>query len=129
MPREYRDSLDDAFGRTRLMTQTAYPYVVDGTILNDRLTDDSTPAAVTLSPNAAGRKLLSRPITDIRENDGLISFRFISSADAIHEATTWERLGRSVAYYDLQGRRLTNPAPGTLCVARYPDGTIKKVFR
>ena len=129
VPREYRDSLDDAFGRTRLMTQTAYPYVVDGTILNDRLTDDSTPAAVTLSPNAAGRKLLSRPITDIRENDGLISFRFISSADAIHEATTWERLGHSVAYYDLQGRRLTNPAPGTLCVARYPDGTIKKIFR
>lgn len=131
LPAVYKDSVDDAFGRIRLMTRLAYPYVEEGIILNDRLTDDSTPAAVTLSPNASGLYLLSRPITDIREADGLVSFRFMDSESAISETmiNTPPSTGVFPSYFDLLGRRLTNPAPGTLCIARYADGTIKKIVR
>ena len=48
-----------------------------GTTGNDRLTDESLPAATLFNANADGRYFMGKPITDIAETaDGLISFSF-----------------------------------------------------
>ena len=54
------------------LTGDPYP----GSKTNTSLTDTSTPAATLYSNNSNGKKLLSRPIEDIVEKDGLISFKF-----------------------------------------------------
>ncbi len=55
---------------------------------NDRLTDDSTPAAKLYNANTDGRKFLGKPITDIRQNpDGTVSFRFMNPPASITSVT------------------------------------------
>jgi len=56
----------------------AYPY---GT--NNALTDTSTPAAVLWHENISGEKLMSKPITDIAVEDGLVSFSFMASPSGV----------------------------------------------
>ncbi len=68
---------------------------------------------------------MGKPITQIRENNGLISFHFSDSPDAI---TTVSPDAIPVAIYDLQGHLVTTPSRG-IYIVRYSDGTIKKVFR
>lgn len=44
---------------------------------NDALTDESTPAATLYNDNTDGRKYMGKPITDIMEAEGLITFNFM----------------------------------------------------
>ena len=50
-----------------------------GTKRNTKLTDSSTPAATLYNANADGKKLMGKPITDITESMGTISFSFNKS--------------------------------------------------
>src|SRR5574344_22558 len=59
-----------------VMANFAYPYVVDGEIVNDSLTDESLPAADVFNYNLHDTNKLNQPVTSIRENEGKISFRF-----------------------------------------------------
>ncbi|MBR3433017.1 MAG: M6 family metalloprotease domain-containing protein [Bacteroidaceae bacterium] len=47
-----------------------------GTEGNTALTDSTRPAAMLYHPDYMGRKLMGKPVTDIAETDGLISFVF-----------------------------------------------------
>ena len=88
---------------------TPYPWSTDSTaFVNDRLTDDSTPAATTFQVNKEGEKFLSKAITNIRVNDdGLISFDFMGGdPNAIREAGSRQTAVGQGFYYDLQGRRI-----------------------
>lgn len=130
---EYKSFLYDDEGRSRIMTGTAYPYVLDGTVMNDCLTDDSTPAAVLRNPNVSGEKLLSKPVTDIRENNGLVSFHFMAPTSLVSSLSGDKTI---VAVYDLYGRQLSSlpvslspSLPASLYIIRYSDGTVKKIQR
>ena len=57
----------------------ADPY--PGTSANTSLTDDSTPAATLYNANSNGTYYLSKPITDITESDGNISFALNGAID------------------------------------------------
>ena len=54
-------------------TGDTYP----GTSRNTSLTDESTPAATLFNANSDGRKFLGKPVTEIAENEGQISFTFM----------------------------------------------------
>ena len=115
----------DDDGRNLRLPNTAYPYTdVEGGI-HDALTDDTMPAAMLFNKNANGTLLMGKPIKEIREIDGRISFKFYESNAA--GISTVQADSRPVACYDLQGRRITQPASGVYIV-RYHDGTTKKVF-
>ena len=49
-----------------------------GTKMNTSLTDTSSPAAKLFNANKDGRYYMGKPITDIAENNGLISFTFMN---------------------------------------------------
>lgn len=51
-----------------------------GTSNNTSLTDTSAPAATLFNANTDGRKYLGKPVTEIAENNGLISFTFMGGA-------------------------------------------------
>jgi hypothetical protein len=36
---------------------------------------------------------------------------------------------RTGLYYDLHGRRIASPAPASISIVRFSDGTVKKVIR
>ena len=110
-------------GRNIALSGSAYPFVSD-TLVVDALTDTSVPVAATLFySNGKGSRFMGKPITQIQEKDGLISFRFSDSPDAI---TTISSDAVPVAIYDLQGHLITNPKRG-IYIVRYSDGTTKIV--
>lgn len=82
----------------------AYPYLA-----NDSLTDRSYPVAKVFNANAKG-KYMGKPITKIREYDGLIAFDFMgggvdSGIEDIHtDISAWE--GKAVEVYDMTGKKL-----------------------
>ena len=125
---KYKGYQYDDIGRSRLMTGTAYPYVADDVVLNDELTDTSTPAATLRYANTSGEKLLSKPITGIREDDGLISFRFMAPPSAVSSLPGERTI---VAVYDLYGRRYPclPVSLNSLYIIRYCDGTTEKLWR
>ena len=94
-------------GHSRILSNTAYPFVTDS-VTNDALTDSSTPPATIYS----GTGLLGKPITAIREDEeGDISFSFLRDIPADIPALTVPK--RPTALYDLSGRRLvTQPRRG-----------------
>ena len=63
----------------------AYPYVLNDSIVNNALTDTSKPAAVLWHANTSGEKLMSKPVTDIALNDGLASFKFMTSPTELND--------------------------------------------
>lgn len=71
------------------------------------LTDSSTPAATVYNANVDGTKFMHKPITEISESNGLISFTFkgggyyIGVNDVLGSSTAGES-----AFYDLSGRRV-----------------------
>ena len=81
---------------------------------------------------------MGKPITPIQETDGLISFHFSDTPDAI---TPVSSDATPVTIYDLQGNVLTSftslnslnsfnsPNSPRIYIVRYADGTTKKVFR
>lgn len=110
---------------SRYLSTSPYPYVVEGEVLNNQLTDASTPAAVMYYPEGA---LLDKPITNITmTDDGLVSFDFMGGTSDIGRV----RLGAAATdrvVYDLQGRRVLAPVRGRLYVVRSADGTTKKLI-
>jgi M6 family metalloprotease-like protein len=120
------ESVYGSDGRKLHLPNTAYPYTDAEGVIHDALTDDTTPAATLFNKNADGTLLMGKPIKEICEKDGLISFKFYESNAAGISVVQTD--SRPVAYYDLQGRRITEPASG-LYIVRYRGGTTKKVFR
>lgn len=76
-----------------------------GTSGNRQLTDTSYPTASTYNPNTDGRKYMHMPITDIKEENGLISFN-VCVPEGIDATVTNSELDSSAAFYTLDGRTL-----------------------
>lgn len=112
-------------GRSIRLRYTAYPYTDAEGVVHDALTDTTSPAATLYHARSDGSKFMGKPITQIQETDGLISFHFSDTPDAI---TPISSDATPVAIYDLQGHLITNPSRG-IYIVRYSDGTIRKVFR
>ena len=77
----YENKLGDNYpygsdGRNLRLQYTSYPYVDAEMVTHDALTDTSVPAATIFNSGADGKLLMGKPITGIREKDGLISFLF-----------------------------------------------------
>ncbi len=87
---------------SRYLSTSAYPYVVDGEVLNDELTDESAPAALVYAEDG----LMSKPVTKIHEDDrGLISFDFMGGWLSTVERAPVAKRGEPVqAACDLLGR-------------------------
>ncbi len=83
---------------------------------NRSLTDTSTPRASLFNKNTAGKKLMSKPITEITESaDGLISFQFMGGGqviDGISNATAGTASALPAPCYDLTGRQVATPTKG-----------------
>ena len=115
----------DDDGRNYRLRHTAYPYTDTEGVVHDALTDTTTPAATLFHPRRDGSYFMGKPITQIQETDGLISFHFSDTPDAI---TSVSSDAIPVAIYDLQGHLVTTPSSG-IYVIRYADGTTKKCIR
>jgi hypothetical protein len=105
----------------------AYPYGE-----KDSLTNNSYPAATLRHAAPDGTKLMSKPITNIRVNDGLVSFDFMggnSSQTAIQQQTA--NLQSPIKeVYDLSGRQIPQGAMGTgIYLIKYANGQTRKVVR
>lgn len=127
-------------GHCRILSTSAYPYYAeDSTVVNDRLTGDSSPAAVMFNANADGHKHLSQDITNISMTaDGLVSFDLAAydvatiTRPAIdsRDGASYDRVVTQV--FDLRGRSLGNSLQSQLpgiYIIRYADGTARKVVR
>jgi hypothetical protein len=107
----------------RHLSTSPYPYVLDGEVLNNQLTDTSTPAAIMHYPEGA---LLGKPITNITMTDeGLISFDFMGGNPSGIKDIQVSGF-RIQDYYDLQGRYIQYPVRGQLYLVRKVDGSICK---
>ncbi len=84
-----------------------------GTSNNYSFTDDTAPASILYTANKAGTYFMSKPITNISEADGLISFDFMGGVeDAISAPFASENTITDDAVFDLSGRRVTAPKRG-----------------
>lgn len=121
-----------ADNRKTMASRAGDPY--PGTSRNTELTDDSKPAATLYNSNSDGRKYLGKPITDIAEKSGLISFKFMGGASTGIAQTEAILPTSQVTVYALDGRLVRQTtysqwscqlAPGVY-VLRLADGrTIK----
>lgn len=95
----------DGCMRSKYFSTTSYPYTdLDSQVLNDMLTDTSSPASVLYYDNAEGVMQMGKPITNIRlADDGTISFDFMGGTTGIHHV---QAADDDAPWYDLQGRRL-----------------------
>lgn len=78
-----------------------------GTKNNSALTDDTKPAATLYNRNTDGKKLMHKPITDISETDGLISFNFMNGVDDAISNVQLDSPSRQ-SVFDLQGHQIVN---------------------
>lgn len=84
-----------------------------GTSGNTALTDETTPKATLNRANTDGKKLMHKPITDIKEVNGLISFSFMqrvvkidapvlekafTNVDSVSFTATWSKVPEAVHY-------------------------------
>jgi len=113
-------------GRSLYLKYTSYPYVDTDGVSHDALTDTSVPAAMIFNKRADGESLMGKSITDIREEDGLISFTFTNTSTGIVSLSVDVC---PVAWYDLQGRQLPEAPANGLYIVKYSDGSTHKVFR
>ena len=96
----------DGFMRSKFLSTSTYPYTnPDTQVLNDMLTDTSSPASVLFNDNAEGIKLMGKSITNIRvAADGTISFDFMKGSTGIRDIIDTQK--NDDRWYDIQGRRL-----------------------
>ena len=122
-------------GRSIRLQYTAYPYTDEEGTVHDALTDTTSPAATLFHAQTDGRLFMGKPITQIREDNGLVSFLFSDTPDAIVPVSSD---ATPVAIYDLQGNLLPpstlhlpplNNSSPRIYIVRFSDGTTKKVFR
>lgn len=100
----------------------AYPF--NG---KDSLTNYSAPAATLRHAAKDGTNLLSKPITNIKVNDGLVSFDFMGGEQtAIQQTETEEHV---TTVYDLHGRKIpVSHLKEGIYIFRYTNGNTKKVL-
>lgn len=65
----------------KLTSETVSGDTYPGTTKSTELTDTSKPAATLFNANSNGRKFLGKPVTEITEKDGLISFTFMGGVN------------------------------------------------
>lgn len=110
---------------TAMKSGWAYPY---GT--KDSLTNNSNPAATLRHAAQDGTKLMSKPITNIRVSNGLVSFDFMggdNSQTAIQSQTS-NLKPQIKEVYDLSGRQIPQGAMGTgIYIIKYANGQTRKV--
>ena len=96
----------DNWVRSRYLSTSPYPYTNPETqLVNDLLTDESTPASTVFYKNAEGAMFMSKAITNIRvADDGTISFDFMKGTSGIQPII--EVTDTDNRWYDLQGRQL-----------------------
>lgn len=114
------------------LSTSPYPWSTDSTtIVNNELSDTSSPASLMYETNAEGRTYLSKAIRNISmTDDGLISFDFEGYIpNPVRTVTVREQPTR---VYDLHGRyvgrRIESQRPGLYLVIQ-PGGSTKKVVK
>lgn len=65
----------------KLTSETVTGDTYPGTTKSTELTDTSKPAATLFNANSDGRKFLGKPVTEITDKDGLISFTFMGGVN------------------------------------------------
>lgn len=65
----------------KLTSETVSGDTYPGTTKSTELTETSKPAATLFNANSDGRKFLGKPVTEITEKDGLISFTFMGGVN------------------------------------------------
>ena len=89
----------------------AYPYGD-----NNQLTNESLPAATLIHANTDGRKLMSKPLTNIAVTSGLASFDFMGGTTGLFEQ---KAVGQPEILYDF----------GPIYIIRCKNGETKKVMK
>jgi hypothetical protein len=91
---------------SRFLSTSSYPYTDPVTlVVNDGLTDTSSPAATLYTPATDGRLFMGKSITNIRlADDGTISFDFMNGGASAITAT--QASAAPDAWHALDGRRL-----------------------
>lgn len=104
------------------LAHLAYPYVVDGVVMNNALTDDSSPAATVFRTNTSGTNLMRKPVTNITETASLVGFDFMGGApDAISRPRTAEA--------DTPGFELDGRPAGSSTRSRLTIKDRRKIFK
>ena len=121
----------DAYGRSIRLQHSPYPFTDSLGVVNDALTDTTMPAATLYHARSDGSLFMGKPITQIQENNGLISFHFSDTPDAI---TTLHTEAVPLAVYNLHGHSLPlgiseKSLSSGLYIIKYSDGTTKKCIR
>jgi hypothetical protein len=98
--------------------------------INNALTDTSVPAAFVYNANAGGNLFMSKPITNVVNNeDGTVSFLFMGGDTIPNSISNINRAVNcgNVSYYDLTGRRAGSVSG--VFIVRQQDGTARKIVR
>ena len=110
-------------------TNDIYPYMNGTTVVNDSISDYSSPSDTLYNANTDGTKLLHFLIRSIRSNDdGTVSFAYNPQpTTAISDITTADA-ATPAAIYDLEGRRHSATlSPGVYIVVE-GNGAKKKII-
>ncbi len=78
-----------------------------GTRRKTQLTDTSRPAATLYNANSDGRKFMGKPITNIKEKNGLISFTFMGGGEVIDGIQALPSKSAEGYVYGIDGRRFS----------------------
>lgn len=95
----------------------AYPYMASGFVINNELTNTSKPAATLLHANSDGTKLMSKPITNMKVENGLASFDFMGGMPSgIIQHSSFITPQTLYQY-------------GPLRIVRSADGVVRKILK
>ena len=119
--------------RCKYLSTSSYPFTNSvSLVVNQMLTDESSPASKVFNKTAEGKFFMSKPISNIQlASDGTISFDFmkvpVSVAPIRYSANDEDD---PVAYFDYSGRCLPSvPSCPGIYIVRYADGTTRKVIK
>lgn len=112
----------------RYLSTSSYPYITEE-VVNNELTDTSTPAATMFYPNLNGSMQLEKPITNIQMTDGLVSFDFMGGVTEIKVPMRYSKK-ENLQMYNLLGYKVKTPVQGQIYIMKESDGkTHKKIYR
>ena len=91
------------------------------------LTNDShtTCGGELFNRNIGGTKRMNKPITDIQESNGLISFKFMGGGEAMDIKDVANDAPSSVTYYTLDGIQVDKPTQSGIYLVKQGDQTRK----
>lgn len=79
--------------------------------------------------NTDGTKFMNKPITDIQENNGLISFKFMGGADAMAIGEIANSPTSTATYYTLNGIQVAKPTQPGIYIVKTGEITRKVVIQ